>query len=48
MVALRLTHITYALLGAGMICGSVALCFDVRLSLLPAALVFGWAQIGGL
>jgi len=48
MVARRLKRFTYGLLWVGLGCGVVALLFDVRLALLPAACAFGWAQIGGL
>jgi hypothetical protein len=38
----------YALLFAGLVAGMVAAPFNLRGALLPAALVFGWSQIGGL
>ncbi len=39
---------SYALLFAGLAAGAMGLLFSPRLALLPAAAVFGWAQMGGL
>ncbi len=38
----------YAVLVAGLAAGSLAIPFSPRLALLPAAVIFGWTQIGGL
>lgn len=38
----------YAVLFASLAAGVLALPFSLRLSLLPAAALAGWAQIGGL
>jgi len=38
----------YAVLFASLVAGILALPFSLRLSLLPAALLAGWTQIGGL
>jgi hypothetical protein len=48
MTISRITRFTWALLLASFVCGLVAVCFNVRLALLPAAVIFGWSQIGGL
>jgi hypothetical protein len=39
---------SYALLFTGLAVGIVALPFSLRAALLPAAVIFGWSQIGGL
>lgn len=38
----------YAVLFASLVAGVIALPFSLRLSLLPAAVLAGWTQIGGL
>ncbi len=42
------TRASYAILVVGLAAGTIAMAFDLRLALLPAAVVFGWSQIGGL
>jgi hypothetical protein len=42
------TRASYTILAACLVVATVATLFDLRLALLPAALVFGWSQIGGL
>jgi hypothetical protein len=39
---------SYALLLIGLAVGILVLPFSLRTALLPAALIFGWTQIGGL
>ena len=39
---------SYALLLVGLVAGIMGLAFNARTALLPAAIVFGWFQIGGL
>jgi hypothetical protein len=39
---------SYALLLSGLVVGIVAARFSLKAALLPAVLVFGWSQIGGL
>lgn len=39
---------SYALLLLGLAGGIMAVPFSLHLALLPAALIFGWSQIGGL
>jgi len=39
---------SYVLSFAGLVIGAVALPFSLRAALLPAAVIFGWSQIGGL
>ncbi len=38
----------YAVLFASLVAGVLALPFSLKLSLLPAAVLAGWTQIGGL
>jgi len=38
----------YAVLFASLVAGAFALPFSLRWSLLPAAVLAGWTQIGGL
>jgi hypothetical protein len=38
----------YSVLFASLAAGALALPFSLKLSLLPAALLAGWTQIGGL
>jgi len=39
---------SYVLLFAGLAAGILAVPFSLRIALLPAVVVFGWSQIGGL
>lgn len=39
---------SYAILAGGLAVGTLAIQFDLRLALLPAALVLGWSQIASL
>jgi len=48
MPVLHIRRVTYALLLACLALGLAALPFNVRFALLPAAIAFGWSQIGGL
>jgi hypothetical protein len=48
MAALRMKHVSNAVLLASLVSGISALPFNPRLALLPAAFAFGWSQIGGL
>jgi hypothetical protein len=43
-----LVRASYLLLFAGLAVGILALPFSARAALLPAAVIFGWSQIGGL
>jgi len=43
-----LVPVSYALLLVGLAAGIMALPFSPHLAMLPAALMFGWSQIGGL
>jgi hypothetical protein len=43
-----LVRASYGLLIAGTIAGTVTSVFNPGTSLLAAALIFGWSQIGGL
>jgi hypothetical protein len=42
------TRASYAVLVVGLTLGTVVMPFDLHLALLPAVLIFGWSQIGGL
>ena len=44
----RLDHASYLLLFACLTCGVAIVPFHTKLALLPAAVVFGWSQIGGV
>jgi hypothetical protein len=39
---------SYLLLFAGLVSGTVIAPLSLRVAILPIALIFGWAQIGGL
>jgi hypothetical protein len=39
---------SYALLLGGLVVGVVAAPFNLKVGLVPAVLVFGWSEIGGL
>ena len=39
---------SYALLLVGLAAGMMVVPFSLHLALLPAAVIFGWSQIGGL
>jgi len=43
-----LVRVSYGLLIVGLIVGLVTSVFSPRISLLAAAVIFGWSQIGGL
>lgn len=43
-----LARASYVLLFAGLAVGTMTLPFSLRAALLPAAVIFGWSQIGGL
>ena len=43
-----LVRASYALLIVGLIIGTASYVFSPRASLLTAAVIFGWSQIGGL
>jgi len=44
----RFRVFTYIVLLVSLGAGVLAIHFDLSLALIPAALVFGWSQIGGL
>ncbi len=44
----NLKRVSYTLSFLGLAVGLVVLPFNPRAALLPAAVVFGWSQIGGL
>lgn len=39
---------SHLVLLSGLVVGTVAAPFNLKVALLPMALVFGWSQIGGL
>ena len=41
-------RVSYALLLMALAAGIIALRYEIRFALIPAAVVFGWTQIGGL
>jgi hypothetical protein len=43
-----LIRASYVVLVAGLAVGLIAIPFSLQLALLPAAVIFGWSQIGGL
>lgn len=43
-----LARASYVLLFAGLSVGAMTMPFSLRVALLPAAIIFGWSQIGGL
>jgi hypothetical protein len=47
-VGLELNRANYVLLVANLAAGLLVGFYNVRAALIPAAVVFGWSQIGGL
>lgn len=47
-VSSHLRRVTYALVFVSLGFGIAVLLFNARLALVPAAVAFGWLQIGGL
>lgn len=43
-----LVRASYPLLFVGLAIGLIAVPLSLRVALLPAAVIFGWSQIGGL
>lgn len=39
---------SHVLLSVGLAAGIMAIPFSLQVALLPAAVIFGWSQIGGL
>jgi hypothetical protein len=43
-----LVRASYGLLVAGLVGGTIGFIFSPRMSIVAAAVIFGWSQIGGL